>query len=204
MKTMIRPFIACFLGLVLIASSLELYCADHFFLLTLLSWTNNSTHEQKPTTTKESAVPWLDPMRHNRSYVFVHLGKAGGSTVAHATTTLQGACRQMANKARRQACLDGIANQTRHEMVISQTGRIVTSLHAAEQKKVYNMPTAGAFLWPIRDPMDRFVSAFYLLERNSITSCTNKSKRSFLKVVVLSPTMEDLKPVIFLRVVDSR
>lgn len=157
---MIRQFIACFMGLVLVASSWELYFADHF-LVTRLSWTNNSTQEQKRTATKESAVPWLDPMRHNRTYVFVHLGKAGGSTVFHATTTLQGACRQMGNKRRRQTCLYGIANQTRDEMIISQTGRIVTRLHGPEQKNMYNMRAAGAFLWPIRDPMDRLVSAFY-------------------------------------------
>ena len=134
---------------------------------------SSSSLDKGPDQEYNNTEMLLDPMRENRTFFFVHLGKAAGTTIYQATTTPRSYCLERGNPKKRKTCLKSIKNDTRDEMVISS--RIVGSIHNRVQG-LHLMRRAGAFLWPVRDPFDRITSAFYMQHPENGKGCQRAQK----------------------------
>ena len=130
------------------------------------------TDNLKSLSRHEKSHIRLDPKRQNRTFFFVHLGKAGGSTLTLNVRTL---CNQKRNKRERRNCAKRI-DSSDNEMILSR--RIIGRMHDTVWNPKSAMKRATSWLWVVRDPFDRLSSAFYAQHvENSRSRCDHPSRR---------------------------
>lgn len=117
------------------------------------------------------------PLPPNTPGAFLHVGKAGGSTLA---SVLQNACHSMVRKpcASRKQWEDGTLNET-------YVGALTTYIHVPDFRLVGQKPKYSNFdfyVVNLRDPFSRFLSVFtYLHPGNGFVGTVNKG-RNILKI----------------------
>ena len=136
-------------GTVLQTRTLPKQSSTKSSLATFEAHGNNGTIPA-PTTTAS-----LDNKRQNHTFFYVHVGKAAGSTIGD---HIRNACVRRPRDKFRNKCLQAIADSG-NEMVISN--RTIGLIHQTVWNPHHAMQRATAFLWSLRDPVDRLASAFY-------------------------------------------
>ena len=97
---------------------------------------------------------------NSSSFLFVHIGKTAGSTVR---MTLANNCLTFANKHRARECKSFFTNQvpTIEQSILSKRTIAFTHVNYLRPPQI-DMNNIDYYVVPLRSPIDRLVSAFYM------------------------------------------
>ena len=108
---------------------------------------------------------------NSSSFLFVHIGKTAGSTVR---MTLANNCLTFANKHRARKCKSFFTNQvpTTEQTILSKRTIAFTHVNYLRPPQI-DMNNIDYYIVPLRSPIDRFVSAFYMHTPRNGEGCNN-------------------------------
>jgi Sulfotransferase family len=159
------------------------------------SWTMTNMSASRPTYSKRGFIPIIKSSNAERSILYVHVGKTGGTSL---DVALLSNCRWYHYSSSRKRCFDNFHKISNNSNITTRGGESVLStltnftMHCRAWNDFHRgVHHTTSFLFTVRNPIHRAVSAFDM-GRNANPSGAGGRRRKVRFYEECFPTAEDL------------